>query len=276
MGRIVRDLIYIDEDLCDGCGQCILSCAEGALQLIDGKAKLVSENLCDGFGNCVGDCPQDAITIAKQKADEFDEAIVEEHLKTFKPDVPASLTQDQPSPAPQPAAFPIAGQPAAHAPQPHAHGGGCPGSAMRSFQESQEVIDDTTPADEIKSTLTQWPVQLMLVPPTAPFLKDREILLAADCCPFAFADFHRQFLKGKSLLVGCPKLDDINHYQGKLEETFRLSGCTGVTVMTMEVPCCSGLNIITREAIKACGRDIPLTEVVVGIRGELLSKTVLA
>ena len=274
MGKIVRDIIEIDEDLCDGCGLCILSCAEGALQLIDGKAKLVSETLCDGFGNCVGECPQDAITIIKQEADEFDEAVVEEHLKTFKPEVPASLPQKNPAPQPA-AAFRMAGQHIPSAPH-HAHGGGCPGSARRSFQAMTEDVDNTTPAGDLKSTLTQWPGQLMLVPPTAPFLKGREILLAADCCPFAFADFHRQFLKGKALLVGCPKLDDINHYRGKLEEIFRHSGCTGVTVMTMEVPCCGGLNIISREAIRSCGRDIPLTEVVVGIRGEMLRKTVVA
>ena len=116
----------------------------------------------------------------------------------------------------------------------------------------------------------------MLVPPTAPFLKGREILLAADCCPFAYADFHRKYLKGKALLVGCPKLDDLNHYRQKLEDTFRDSGCTGVTVMIMEVPCCGGLDIVAREALKASGRDIPLKEIVIGIRGEVLQEKIVA
>ena len=148
---------------------------------------------------------------------------------------------------------------------------------MRSFDASPEVESDTSEiTGEIKSTLTQWPVQLMLVPPTAPFLKGREILLAADCCPFAYADFHRKHLKGKALLVGCPKLDDLNHYRQKLEETFRDSGCTGVTVMIMEVPCCGGLDIVAREALKASGRDIPLKEIVIGIRGEVLQEKVVA
>ena len=143
---------------------------------------------------------------------------------------------------------------------------------MRTFEAKTPTAQDDSDGSraEIQSTLTQWPVQLMLVPPTAPFLKGREILLAADCCPFAYADFHRKYLKGKALLVGCPKLDDLNHYRQKLEEIFRQSGCTGVTIMIMEVPCCGGMDVVAREAVKASGRDIPIKEVVIGIRGEVL------
>jgi NAD-dependent dihydropyrimidine dehydrogenase PreA subunit len=276
MTKKMREIITIDEDLCDGCGQCIVDCEEGALQIIDGKAKLVKESLCDGFGNCVGGCPQDAITIIKREADDFDEAEVEEHLKTFKPNIPSPSTDAAPHTAPQPAT-PLPTTIQATAPSPHHHGGGCPGSAMRSFDTSPRVESDASETTgEIKSTLTQWPVQLMLVPPTAPFLKGREILLAADCCPFAYADFHRKHLKGKALLVGCPKLDDLNHYRQKLEDTFRDSGCTGVTVMIMEVPCCGGLNMVAREALKASGANIPLKEIVIGIRGEVLQEKVVA
>jgi len=275
MSKQVREIIEIDEDLCDGCGQCILSCAEGALQIIDGKARLVSETLCDGFGNCVGSCPQDAMKIIRREADDFDENEVEKHMETFNPEIAAGTSERKPA-QPQPPVsktiLPVSNSQRAFPPA--AHGGGCPGSAMRSFEApSAGTSVSSSPTDEIPSTLTQWPVQLMLVPPTAPFLKGREILLAADCCPFAYADFHRKYLAGKALLVGCPKLDDIDHYRAKLEQIFAQSGCTGVTVMTMEVPCCSGLNMIAREAVKASGRNIALKEIVIGIRGEVLRET---
>ena len=251
MSRRMREIIQIDEELCDGCGECIISCAEGALKIIDGKARLVSDTLCDGFGNCIGACPQNAITIIKREADEFDEAIVEHH---------------RPAPAVQ------AAKPAVITALPHA--GGCPGSAMRMFEApGQSRPVGSANVGEIPSTLTQWPVQLMLVPPTAPFLKGREILLAADCAPFAFADFHRKLLAGKALLVGCPKLDDLEHYRQKLEEICRHSGCTGLTVVMMEVPCCGGLGMIARQAITASGSDIPLKEIIVGIRGDILRET---
>jgi len=278
MNKIVREIIKIDEDLCDGCGQCILSCAEGALQIIDGKARLVSETLCDGFGNCVGTCPQDAIKIIKREADDFDEEAVQEHLKTFKPEIPAAATASKPAGSSGTiATIPMALHGPSTAPHPHAHSGGCPGSAMRMFEASPETAEDESDTTgEIRSTLVQWPVQLMLVPPTAPFLRGKELLLAADCCPFAYADFHRKYLKGKSLLVGCPKLDDLDHYRQKLEEVFRHSGCTGVTVMIMEVPCCGGLNLIARQALQASGVDIPFKEVVIGVRGDVLREREVA
>jgi NAD-dependent dihydropyrimidine dehydrogenase PreA subunit len=276
MTRQTREIIEIDEDLCDGCGECILSCAEGALAIVDGKAKLVSENLCDGFGNCLGTCPQDAITIIKREADDFNEEAVKEHLETIEQETGKVQNVPQHSAAsPSDRPLPIHSQP--DTPSHPPHGGGCPGSAMRSFETPVE--DDTDVQDstrEIPSTLTQWPVQLMLVPPTAPFLKGREILLAADCCPFAYADFHRKYLKGKALLVGCPKLDDLDHYRQKLEETFRHSGCTGVTAMIMEVPCCGGLNMVAREAHKASGSKVPFKEIVIGIRGDVLQEKVVA
>ncbi len=273
MARKLREIVIIDEDLCDGCGECILTCDEGAIQIIDGKAKLVSANLCDGFGNCLGSCPQDAITIEKREADDFDEKAVKVHLENLdkqkssnampvaEPQSPCgcpgtAMQSFEPSPKPQDKFQKFAS---------------CPGSAMKSFDKSAGESDAERVAPQTK--LTQWPVQLMLVPPTAPFLGGRELLLAADCAPFAFADFHNAYLKGKSLLVGCPKLDNLEFYRTKLEEVFRDSGCTGVTVMIMEVPCCGGLNMVAREAVAACGRDISLKEVVVGIRGDIISET---
>ncbi len=248
MAKAVRDIVRIDEELCDGCGDCILSCAEGAIQIIDGKARLVADNLCDGFGNCLGVCPRGAITIEKRSAEAFDETAV-------SPQTVPSL----PNPVP------ISVRPAAP------HGGGCPGSAVRMFGSGKSE-SSLRPVDgaSLPSELTQWPVQLMLVPPTAPFFQGREILLAADCCAFASGDFHRRFLAGKALLVGCPKLDDLNHYRHKLEAVFRDSGCTGVTVLIMEVPCCGGLRMAALEAFRASGADFPLTEIVLSIRGEVL------
>jgi NAD-dependent dihydropyrimidine dehydrogenase PreA subunit len=283
MSKQIREIIIIDEDLCDGCGDCVPSCVEGAIQIIDGKAKLVADNLCDGIGNCLGTCPQGAITIEKREAENYDEKAVEKHLH--------SLETDQQPAKPEPlkmASMAPSGTHATHAghgvhtahgnhadPGAHADHGespcGCPGSAMRSFDAAshpQQTESDT--AAPLASTLSQWPIQIMLVPPTAPFLKGRELLLAADCVPFAHADFHRKFLKGKSLLVGCPKLDDVKFYREKLEEVFRQSGCTAVTVMIMEVPCCTGLSMIAQEALNASGADIVLNEIVIGLRGDVL------
>ena len=273
MTRQLREIVIIDEDLCDGCGQCILSCAEGAIRIIDGKARLVSENLCDGFGNCLGSCPQDAITIQKCEVEDFNEEAVKVHLENLKqeempqvsPAIPVAKSHGCPGSAVQ--SF----GPAAPQPDKFKQFASCPGSALQSFNKTTD--GDSQPQAAPKTKLTQWPVQLMLVPPTAPFLAGRELLLAADCAPFAFADFHNAYLKGKSLLVGCPKLDNLQYYRQKLEDVFRDSGCTGVTVMIMEVPCCGGLDMIAREALKACGRNIPMREVVVGIRGDILSDT---
>lgn len=262
MARPMREIIRIDEDLCNGCGDCVPSCAEGAIQIIDGKAKLVAENLCDGFGNCLGTCPTGAIIIEKRRADEYDEAAVERHLAGAKnSSMPASISVATAVPV----AMAKAHQPLGH----HSHGGGCPGSAMRSFAAPVQTLS-TADIETQPSALTQWPVQLMLVPPTAPFLRGRDILLVADCCPFAYADFHKKYLAGNALLIGCPKLDDLGHYKNKLAETFRHSGCTGVTVMIMEVPCCHGLKMAAQEALKESGASVPLKEVVVGIRGDII------
>jgi len=252
---VIRKIVRIDEDKCNGCGLCVPSCAEGAIQIIDGKARLVADNLCDGLGACLGDCPQDAITIEERDADGFDEVAVAEHL----------------------------GASGGHAPAAPAHpGGGCPSAQVRSFtppagggcpsarplQIARPEPAERTVSGAQPSRLSQWPIQLHLVPPTAPFLRGADVLLAADCAPFAYAGFHEELLKGKALLIACPKLDNTAPYLDKLVAMIEQSQINSLTVVHMEVPCCSGLVHLARQAVTRSGREIPLETVRIGIHGE--------
>ncbi|MBI5485104.1 MAG: 4Fe-4S binding protein [Deltaproteobacteria bacterium] len=248
---MLRKIVKIDQDKCNGCGECVPSCAEGAITIINGKAVLAADNLCDGLGACLGECPMNAITVEEREADEFDEAAVEQHL--------AALGQ----PAPPHQHTPP--QQAAPARQQHA-GGGCPGSRAMSFAPAQE---STAPASgaSIQSRLAQWPVQLTLVPTTAPYFQGADLLITADCVPFAYANYHEDFLKGKAVVVGCPKLDDNNFYQQKLTELFSKSDIKSITVLKMEVPCCGGIAVAARQALAASGKQIPYREVTIGIQG---------
>lgn len=252
---MIREIVHIDEEKCNGCGLCVPSCAEGAIQMINGKAKLIADNLCDGIGACLGHCPQGAIVIEKREADAFDEEAVEAHLHGAKG-------------SPEPAS--ACGCPSAavksFSPPGHGHGG-CPSAALRNFTPKEERGSDV--AGERPSELRQWPVQMHLVPPTAPFLKGADLLLAADCAPFAYADFHRDILKGKALLIGCPKLDDGQAYLEKLTAMLRLNEVKSLTVVHMEVPCCSGLIQIAKRAIADCGKEVPLTTIRIGIQGDI-------
>ncbi len=249
---MLRKIVKIDPDKCNGCGECVPSCAEGAITIINGKAVLAAENLCDGLGACLGECPMDAITVEEREADEFDEAAVEQHL----------AAQGRPAPPHQ------------HAPQPpappqHQHaGGGCPGSRAMSFAPQQQT-ETAAPAGSGQSRLGQWPVQLTLVPVTAPYFQGADLLITADCVPFAYAGYHEDFLKGKALVVGCPKLDDNSFYQQKLTELFTKSDVKSITVLKMEVPCCGGIAVAARQALAACGRQIPYKEVTIGIQGDI-------
>lgn len=253
---MIRKMVKIDEEKCNGCGECVPSCAEGAIQIVDGKARLVADNLCDGLGACLGDCPMDAISIEEREADEFDEAAVNERLKEIGRE-----------PVPHHPAAPVGGCPSAavksFAP---AAGGGCPSARAVNF--------DKTPADESAalgsrpSRLAQWPVQLHLVPPTAPFFQGADVVLAADCAPFAYADFQEDLLKGKALAIACPKLDDTSPYVEKLTAMITQSNIKSLTVVHMEVPCCNGLVMMARQAIANSGRDIPFETVCIGIRGD--------
>lgn len=241
---MLRKIVQIDEDKCNGCGLCVPSCAEGAIKMINGKAVLSADNLCDGLGACLGECPQDAIRIIEREADEFDEAAVEKHLK-------------------EAGKAPLQG--GGHAR--HGHGGGCPGSRAMSFE--QKPVVSAPDSGSCQSMLGQWPVQLHLVPTSAPYFQDADLLITADCVPFAYADFHRDFLAGKAVVIGCPKLDDNRFYTQKLTELFKNSSIKSITVMKMEVPCCGGIAMAAREALAASGKDILYREVTVGIRGEI-------
>jgi NAD-dependent dihydropyrimidine dehydrogenase PreA subunit len=236
--QTVRKIVKIDEEKCNGCGACIISCAEGALKIIDGKAKLISEKYCDGLGNCL-DCPQGAITIEERAAADFDEAAVEEHLQTEE----------------------------AVEKQHH----GCPSAGVSQFETPAKAA---TPAAEarkaaVKSGLRHWPVQLTLVPPTAPFLKNADVVLAADCVPFTYAGFHEDFLgENTALLVACPKLDNFPAHQAKLNEILKQAGIKSLTVLHMEVPCCAGLVHMAKQAILASGNVVPFKDITISIRGE--------
>jgi ferredoxin len=233
-----RKIVKIDEEKCNGCGLCIPNCAEGALQIIEGKAKLMSDKFCDGLGACLGQCPQDAITVIEREAEEFDEEAAQAYLRKEK--------EAQPQPA-----FT-----------------GCPSSRAMHFKVAKPR-DESAPARPDASMLTHWPVQLKLVPVQAPYFEEADLLVAADCVPFAYPNFHRDFLKGKTVVVGCPKLDDIHFYIEKLTEIFKINSIKSVTVPYMEVPCCSGLVRATEEAVKASNKDIPLKKVKIGIRGDI-------
>jgi len=236
--RVTRKIISIDEEKCNGCGSCVPACAEGALQIFDGKAKLISETFCDGLGACLGECPQGAITIEERAAEGFDEAAVKRHLETEK------LLQER---------LPC----------------GCPSTTVTQFARREKKGLAGT-EEHLSSGLSHWPVQLTLVPPNAPFLQGGRLVLAADCVPFAYAGFHQNFLENHSLLVACPKLDEFQAHLEKLTEILRRSEVKSLTVVHMEVPCCSGLVNLARQALKLSGKTIPLEEVTISIRGEIL------
>lgn len=235
-----RKIIEIDEALCNGCGQCVTGCAEGALQIIDGKAKIVADHFCDGLGACIGHCPTGALQIIEREAPEFDEAAVEQHLAA------------------------LGGKPK------HGHGG-CPSSQAMTMTPCQQANVPTAQPAASGSALATWPIKLRLVPPTAPFFKGARLLLTSDCVPPAFPAFHSAFLPGRVALLGCPKFDDVPSYVEKLTAILRENDIADVTVLQMEVPCCSGMARIATAAVAASGKAVPVTRVVVGRRGEIVS-----
>jgi ferredoxin len=243
-----RKIVAIDEAKCDGCGLCVPSCAEGAIQIIDGKARLVADVYCDGLGACLGECPNGAITITEREAEPFDEEAVRARMVRLKAD------QSRRAPT-----------------------AGCPGAAAQSLPgRSLPMVACPTGTPEGESSgsgssaLQNWPVQLHLVPPGAPFLKDRDLLLVADCVPFACAEFHGRLLRGRPVVVGCPKLDDPQSYVDKLCAILAASSIKSLSVVRMEVPCCSALVRIAEAAMKASGVNVPLEEVTISIQGEIL------
>ena len=230
----IRNIVKIDEDKCNGCGQCVDACAEGAIEIIDGKAKLVSEVYCDGLGACIGHCPEDAIIVEQRESAEFDEEATKQHLA----EQAKSRKQD---------AF------------------ACPGVAAKQLREKAELCGGDKA--DVASQLTHWPVQLKLVPPNAPYFADADLLLAADCVPFAMGDFHNRFLAGRSIAIGCPKLDDAQSYVEKLAEILKANKLESLTVVHMEVPCCFGLTEIAKRAVALAGVDLSFEDITVALDG---------
>jgi len=249
--KVKRKIVKIDEELCDGCGQCVPSCAEGAIELVDGKARIAAEKYCDGLGACLGECPKGALMIVERVADDFDEAAVEERLASMK------------------TAEPVQGETMAC---------GCPSTLIQTFgpMASCEGANRAAIQKSPGSALSHWPIQIRLVPPTAPFLKGAHLLVAADCTAVACPNFHEDFLKGKAVMMGCPKFDDAQAYIDKFAEIFKAADIKDVTVLDMEVPCCSALPTIVKRGMQTAGKKIPMEEVVITPKGTVLKKQRLA
>jgi Pyruvate/2-oxoacid:ferredoxin oxidoreductase delta subunit len=249
--KIQRKIVEIDEERCDGCGQCAIACAEGAIVIEGGKARLISENYCDGLGACLGECPQDAVRIIEREAEDFDPVAVEHHLEARERATKTAVQASLPC--------------------------GCPSSQVKILQprpscDQANVARDWSAAPSAPSALSHWPVKIRLVPPTAPFLKGADLLVAADCTPVAYPDFHRDFLKDKVVLLGCPKFDDVPQYVQKFAEIFKSASVRSVTVLVMEVPCCSGLPSIVRKGMAAAGKQVPMEEIVVSAQGHIVKR----
>jgi len=244
--KVKRKIIEINEELCDGCGQCVLACAEGAIEIIDGKAKVISDNLCDGLGACIGDCPQGALKIVERETEEFDEDAVEKHLEQQKKAAPMLDT------------LPC----------------GCPSTHIQEFIPSTPCSVANQPAslEPAESALSHWPIKIKLIPSNAPFLKGADLLVVADCVPAVYPALHRDFLKGKKIMIGCPKFDNKESYIEKFTEIFKTAGIKSITCLIMEVPCCSGLPGIINKAMEKAGITIPLENVVINNKGEIIKR----
>ncbi len=243
--KLKRKIIEIDEERCDGCGQCVLGCAEGALAIVDGKAKVLSDNLCDGLGACIGECPQDALQIIEREAEAFDEEAVESHL------MEQEATQQ-----PQESTVPC----------------GCPSAQIQNFSpcpSAQVKVQSTEGQD---SALSHWPVQIRLVPPNAPFLKGADLLVVADCVPVAFPSLHQELLNGKAIMIGCPKFDDADAYVEKFAAIFKSSGIKSITTVVMEVPCCAALPMMVQKGRELANSQLPITRMVVSTRGRIIEE----
>lgn len=249
MAKQKRKIIEINEELCNGCGQCVPSCAEGALAIIDGKAKVVKDMFCDGLGACLGDCPTGALKIVEREADPFDEEAAMEHVRRTREEKPSGGCPGS----------------ALHSFAPA--GGACPGSALHAFvPEAQTASASDGPAEQ--NSLGHWPVKIRLVPAHAPFLNGANLVVAADCTAVAVKDFHDRFVPGNVVMIGCPKFDP-DDYAAKFEELFSNANIKSVTVVRMEVPCCQGIVGAVRKGLEASGKRLPYQEIVVGRQGEL-------
>jgi ferredoxin len=294
---MIREIIHIDEEKCNGCGLCIPACPEGALQIIDNKARLVSDLMCDGLGACLGECPEGAITIEKREAEPYNEReVIREIIKHGENTVTAHLKhlldhnamdffneavevlEKQAEALPFDLDNVLDRVYQADLDNNACHSSGCPGSAMKEFRVDMDLVNHDEPEEkkaetvpEIRSELRQWPVQMHLVNPRAPYFRNADVVLAADCVAFAMGDFHRRFLKGSSLAIACPKLDQGKEiYLQKLQAMIDEGMINSLHVVIMEVPCCSGLMHIAELAAEKAERKIPVKKTVVGIQGEVM------
>jgi NAD-dependent dihydropyrimidine dehydrogenase PreA subunit len=291
-----RQIITIDEPRCTGCGDCIPACPEGALQVIDGKARLISDLFCDGLGACIGNCPTGAMKVETREAEPYDERrVMAESIVKAGPNVIAAhlrhlmehgedgylsialdYLEEQEIPNPiEMLEQPRTAQANTHAaPSAHAHGGGCPGSRMVDLRGNERQGSGiTSHNDESQGQLRQWPIQLHLVTPIAPYFQGSDLLLAADCTAFAVGNFHDRLLRGKSLAIACPKLDvEMDRYVEKLIAMIDMAKVNTITVAIMEVPCCGGLTGLVSKALEKAHRKVPVKQVVVGIAGDILSE----
>jgi len=246
--KTLRKIIEIDEELCDGCGQCIPSCAEGALEVVDGKAQIIADKLCDGLGACLGECPTGALRVIEREADDFDEEAVEEHLAKQEKETAGEKEH---------------------------MACGCPSTQIQTFvpiESHPEAQIPVAAGTEGESALSHWPIQIRLIPPKAPFLKGADLLVLADCVAVAYSRLQPDFVKGKVVMMGCPKFDGAEEYIEKFTEIFKTAGINSITTVYMEVPCCSGLPMIVKKGLEASGQTIPMTDVVIGTRGRLMEQ----
>ncbi|UCF58991.1 MAG: 4Fe-4S binding protein [Candidatus Bathyarchaeota archaeon] len=239
---VLRTIIRIDEEKCTGCGLCVPACAEGAIEIVDGKARLVSDIYCDGLGACIAECPQGALTVEEREAEEFDEKAVKDNLKIEE------------------------SAPLVH----HSHPlhQSCSSAQIVRFERNLGEKETVNRPKNSASMLSHWPVQLTLLPPNAPFFENADLLIAADCVPFACSSFHNDFLNGRIVAVGCPKLDNAESYKKKLTEIFKRNSIRSITVVNMEVPCCFGLHHLVKEALDSSGKSIPLKQEIITIKGD--------
>ena len=245
--KIMRKIIEIDEELCDGCGLCVPDCAEGSLVIVDGKAKMVSDNLCDGLGACLGACPTGALKIIEREAEDFDEEAVEEYLEKQKTETEAKAPKAS----------------------------GCPSTQLKTFAPQTACQTANKPvmaAGGGTSSLTHWPVQIRLVPPTAPFLQGADLLVAADCAAVSAPNFQLDYLTGKVVMMGCPKFDDADDYVQRFSEIIATCNLNSITILIMEVPCCSSMNGIIQKAIEGAGKSVPVEQITISTQGAVIER----
>jgi len=273
---VQRDIIKINEDKCNGCGLCVPNCPEGALQIIDGKARLVSDLFCDGLGACIGNCPEGAISVEKREAEEYDEKkVMENIIKQGKNTIKAHLEHLENHGADKylKEAKDFLKERGIDIPEKKESTktrSFCPGSKIMDFSREEKNQNE---GGKRTSELKQWPIQLHLVSPNAPYFVGKDVLLAADCTAFSIGDFHKDFLKGKTLIIACPKLDsNIDVYVEKLRKMIDEARINTLTVLVMEVPCCSSLLQIAKKALNSASRKIPIKLIVIGLNGEVLTE----